>query len=296
MDISVIIVSWNVKEHLRRCIESIKKQTVGLEYEIIVVDNASHDGSAAMVATEFPDVKLIASNTNLGFGAANNRGVEMAEGDMLAFLNDDIVLLENSLLKVYEKMKADRTIGVLGYHLVNADTSHQDSIRRYPRLADQLIILTKLHNFFPKLGPIQRYLASDIDYTKEQEVDQVMGACMIIPKEVFAKVGGFDERFFVWFEEVDLQKRIHDSLNLRIIYSPLTEMVHVKGASFGQIMPVRLQRIFNRSMRQYFLKHNGIVATALITIVQPLSTLLSLCIELLRRSGKDVKKMKHGQN
>jgi hypothetical protein len=282
MQMSVVIVSWNVREHLRRCLESIKAQTHDLDYEVIVVDNASADGSAEMVAKDFPWVKLIASNRNLGFGTANNRGAELTSGEVLFFLNDDTVLGENTLKLVYDKVIGDPTIGVLGTRLTNPDGSHQDSVRRYPRLADHLLLLLKLHNFFPNLGPVRRYFARDFDYSKEQEVDQVMGASMVMRRDVFLAAGGFDERFFVWYEEVDLQKRVHEQQKLRIVYSPLTEIVHVKGASFGQLMSFRSQRLYNRSMRQYFAKHRPWLETGIIAALQPASLLLAALVQLLK--------------
>lgn len=296
MQLSVIIVSWNVRDHLRTCLQSIVSHTRDLEYEIIVVDNASHDGSAEMVATEFPDVQLIASNENLGFGKANNRGTEMASGEVVCILNDDTVLQENSLKQMYDKLMAEQDIGCLGCHLINPDGSHQDSVRRYPGLADQLLLLTKLHNLFPKLRPVQRYLAQDIDYTVEQDVDQVMGACMVMRRDVWDAAGGFDERFFVWFEEVDLQKRIREEQGLRIVYSPLTAIVHVKGASFGQVLSVKLQRMFNRSMRQFFWKHYGVLPTTLIAVVQPLSIVLAWGIHAATQLGIDPKRYKKIQS
>ncbi len=296
MQLSVIIVSWNVRDHLRRCLQSIKEQTQGLEYEVIVVDNASNDGSVEMVAQEFPEVKLIASNTNLGFGKANNRGAELASGEVLFVLNDDTVLTENSLKIVYDRVMQDASIGVLGYHLVNPDGTHQDSVRRYPRLLDQLLILTKVHNLFPNLRPVRRYLAQDFDYSQEQEVDQLMGACMVMRSEVFHRANGFDEDFFVWFEEVDLEKRIHEEQDLRILYTPETAMVHVKGASFSQWMSLKSQRIYNASMRTYFLKHYGFLYSLPLLLFQPLSVVLAGAVGLFKSLGGNIQKYKHGQS
>ncbi len=296
MQMSVIIVSWNVRDHLRRCLASIQETTQDLEYEVIVVDNDSDDQSVEMIQEEFPEVTIIASNTNLGFGTANNRGAEIATGDVFFILNDDTVLQENSLKKVYDKMISEKEIGVLGYHLVHPDGSHQDSVRAYPRVFDQLLLLTKLHNIFPNIAPMKRYFARDFDYTKEQDVDQVMGACMVIRRDIFQKAGGFDENFFVWFEEVDLQKRIQDEQNLRIVYSPFTEMIHVKGASFSQWMSMKSQRIYNASMRYYFWKHYGFVRTIPILIMQPVSLFLAFGVDLFRLIGGNIQKIKHGQS
>lgn len=296
MDISVIIVTMNQKQFLKDCLQSIHEKTKGVDYEVIVSDNGSVDGSNEMVKKDFPWVTLIENKKNLGFGTANNVGAKKASGDVLFFLNDDTQLTENSLKKVYTKVMNEPSIGCLGFHLLFPDGSHQESVRRYPQLSDQAILLTKMHNFFPNLGPIQRYLAQDFDYTKEQDVDQVMGACMIMRKEVFERANGFDEAFFVWFEEVDLQKRIHENQGLRIVYSPFTEMIHVKGATFGKFLSYRAQRLFNDSMRKYFFKHHGIVKTILLILLQPLSIILALLVQTIKKLGVNTRKFKHGQN
>ncbi len=296
MQISVITVSTNSKEHIRHCLESLRAKTSGVEYEVIVVDNASMDGTPEMVKTEFPWAKLIENQRNLGFGAANNRGAAIARGEVLCFFNDDTIQTQNTLKAVYDKMMGDPTIGVLGFHLTFSDGSHQDSVRRYPTWRDQAVILTKLHNFFPGLPSIKRYLAKDMEYATEQDVDQLMGACMVIRADVFRKSGGFDEKFFVWFEEVDLEKRIREQQGLRVVYSPLTEMIHVKGATFGKVMSLTGQKWFNQSMRRYFWKHHGFVQTAFLTVLQPLSILLATIVHIVRARGVHVEKLKHGQN
>ena len=296
MQISVITVSTNSKEHIRNCLTSLRAQTHGIEYEVIVVDNASTDGTPEMVKLDFPWVKLVQNPRNLGFGAANNRGAAVAIGGVLCFYNDDTIHTQNTLPLVYQKMQTDPTIGVLGFHLTFADGSHQDSARRYPTWKDQAIILTKLHNFFPNLKSIRSYLAADMDYSKEQDVDQLMGACMVIRADVFRKVGGFDEEFFVWFEEVDLEKRIHEELGLRCVYWPGTEMIHVKGATFGKVLSVQSQEWFNASMRYYFRKHYGVGQAWSLAALQPLSLLLAGLIQWVRSRGVNVKKLKHGQN
>lgn len=296
MQISVITVSTNSKEHIRNCLTSLKRQVSDVEFEVIVVDNASTDGTPEMVKTQFPWVKLVENQRNLGFGTANNRGAAVATGEVLCFYNDDTIQTQDTLTAVYNKMMTDPTIGVLGFHLTFPDGSHQDSVRRYPTWRDQAVILTKLHNFFPGFKSIKRYLAQDMDYTHEQEVEQLMGACMVIRADVFKKVGGFDEEFFVWFEEIDLEQRIHEELGLRVVYSPLAEMIHVKGATFGKVMSVQGQEWFNDSMRHYFWKHHGFLQTAFLTALQPLSLLLAVIVQRVKSRGVDVKKLKHGQN
>ncbi len=288
MDASIISVSWNVKDHLRSWLQSIEKHTTGLEYEVIVVDNDSKDGSSEMVDAEFPYVSLIASTVNLGFGKANNRGVEMATGEVVLIMNDDMVLHDNAVKALVDRVQSDRSIGVLGCHLINSDGSHQDSVRRFPQLLDQLIILLKLHHVFPRANPMKRYLARDFDYSKEQDVDQVMGAVMVMRQEVYQQVGGFDEDFFVWFEEVDLCRRVQEQLGLRVVYTPDVEIEHAKGASFSQVMSATNQRRFNKSMRTYFRKHHPL-SFVVIALVQPISLLLAWFVGLFHlRSSRSI--------
>lgn len=293
MDASIIIVSWNVREHLRRCLHSIQQHTQGLNYEVIVVDNASQDGSVEMVEQEFPKVNVIASNTNIGFGAANNRGAEIAAGDVLVFLNDDIVLTSNAVQSMVGQVNADTSIGVLGCHLVFPDGSHQDSVRRFPTLSSQVLILTKMHNLLPGLGPLKRYYAKDTDYTTRSPVDQVMGACMVIPRNVFEQAGGFDEQFFIWFEEVDLQKRVTEA-GRRVIYTPEPEVIHVKGPSFAQNLSLRNQLHFNANLLRYARKHMGLVSTVLLACCAPFSLLLAALVQLLKKT-QTVNQMKYEQ-
>lgn len=295
MDISVVIVTTNSEPHIAACLQSIQEKTEGVEYEVFVADNGSTDRTVEIIESQFPWVNLVKNGRNLGFGTANNRGAQKATGEFVFILNDDTVLTQNSLKAIVDKMRSDKTIGCLGHHLVNPDGSHQDSIRRYPRFIDQAIILTKLHNLLPSLKPVQRYWATDIDYTVEQDVDQVMGACMVIPRSVFEKAGGFDEQFFVWFEEVDLQKRIVEEQGLRIVYTPNIEMIHMKGATFGRILSLTNQKRFNRSMRQYFFKHFGLFPTVFLVALQPYALCLAWVIQLIKKAGLRIDKYKHAQ-
>lgn len=291
MKVSVIIVTWNSSAHIAPCLASIKEKTTGIDYEVIVVDNASTDGTADLIEKDFPWVHLISNTTNDGFGRANNLGAREATGELLFFLNDDTVLTENSIQIMSEKMSD--SIGVLGCHLTFTDGSHQDSVRRDPQFKDQFVILTKLHNFFPRM--IEHYLATETDYTKEQDVEQLMGACMMMRRSEFKKHNGFDPRFFIWFEEVDLIKRIRES-GKRIVYTPATQLIHLKGQSFGKVISVKKQRMFQKSQRQYFFKHHGILKTAALISVHPLGLLLSCMVQTFDKLGGDSKKLKHGQS
>lgn len=282
MTLSIIIVSWNVKDYLRQCLQSIHEQTHDIDYEIIVVDNASHDGSAEMVRNDFPNVRLLVNVCNVGFARANNQGAEIAEGDWLCFLNDDIQLIENSLAIMLKRIQNNSHIGLLGCRLLFPDYSPQESVRRFPTLYDQLFILLKLHHFFPNHPLMQDYYMQNMEYKIEQEVDQVMGACMMMATSDFKKLQGFDEHFFLWFEEVDLQKRVRDLLQKSVMYTPCTTMIHAKSVSFNKVQSVTRQRRFNQSMQWYFRKHHGRRSAMIIGMVHPLSMLLAMMVTLGR--------------
>lgn len=284
MDLSIIIVSWNVKDHLRNCIQSIYRYTTNITFEVFVVDNASADGSADMIEQEFPSVRLIRNAENRGFGAANNQAASQAIGEYILFLNDDTEIHSNIFTPLLTRARAvgdasSDKLGMLGCQLRNPDGTIQESVRAYPTVMDQTIILLKLHHIFPSL--VQHYMQSDFDYTSEQSVDQVMGAFMLSSKSVLDKVGYFDEGFFAWFEEVDLQQRIK-AAGYSIIYTPLAQCTHVKGASFYQLRKPRAQRMFNASMRYYFKKQHSVFAYLWITAIQPLSVGLAYVAQIFR--------------
>lgn len=271
MDISVIIVSWNVRDLLKKCLESIYRNTTptppqrggdDLSFEIIVVDNASSDGTVEMVKNNFPQVRLVANQKNKGFAAANNQGIKEAKGEYILLLNPDTEFIENSLEKVIAKMKSNEKIGVLGCRLLNPDKTVQPSVRRFPTVWSQLVILFKLHKLFPFL--LNRYLAKDFVYdhpltpslVKEGgviEVDQVMGAFFCVKKELFDKIGLLDEGYFIWFEEVDFCRRAKQT-GYKVVYWPGTSVVHYGGQSFAQQMTLRKQLWFFKSAWRYFTK------------------------------------------
>lgn len=254
MDVSIVIPSWNVRDLLRKNLASIFAHTPGLQVEVSVTDNGSSDGSADMMRQEFPQVKLIANEVNRGFGTAINQSIRATAGRYILVYNDDAEFVDDNLAKLVALMDSDPKIGVLGCRITNLDGSTQASVRRDPSFFDQAIILTKLHNFFPKL--INKYLCTDFDYTKEQEVRQLMGAFLLLPRNLMEKLGLFDENIFLWFEDVDLQRRIR-KVGYKVLYAPQMVIRHVKGASFGKILPWRLQLIWGKSQRYYFWKHQA---------------------------------------
>lgn len=256
MDLSVIIVSYKVKELLKVCLESIESARGGLSLEVFVVDNDSRDGTDKMISADFPWVRFIPAGGNLGFARANNLALAQATGDYVLFLNPDTEVYDDTFVRALKLIKDRPKCGVLGPKMVFGDGSSQSSVRRFPTLMAITLMLLKLTKIFPHLPAVDRYLATDFDYTREQEVDQVMGAFMLMPRAILNIVGGFDERFFIWFEEVDLCRRVKDA-GYSVIYAPEITIVHHGGKSFAQQSLVTNQRRFFESALKYFLKYGG---------------------------------------
>jgi len=253
--LSIIIVSWNVRELLKKCLASIKNCQGDLAVDIFVVDNNSNDGSAEMVRKDFPAVRLIANQKNLGFAKANNLALKQVTGEYILLLNPDTEIFPDTLKTALEFMAQHPAVGILGAKMLFPDGSFQPSVRRWPTPWPIILMLLKLPKIFPHLKAIDRYLAKDFDYNKLSEAEQVMGAFMLLPKKIIQEVGLLDERFFVWFEEVDYCRRVK-KLDYRIYYHPGVVIIHHGGKSFNQAGVVKNQWHFFKSALLYFLKNN----------------------------------------
>ncbi len=256
MDLSIIIVSWNTKDLLQKCLHSIYLHQADLSLEVYVVDNNSSDQTVEMIRNDFPQVKLISNNLNFGFAKANNQAAKVAKGDYILLLNPDTEISPNSLSKAINYLKTHPNCGVLGAKLLNYDKTIQPSVRNFPTIWPIFLMLIKAPKFFKHLNSIDHYLKIDLDYTKIQSVDQVMGAFMMMSREKFKQIGYLDERFFIWFEEVDLCYRFKKSGQV-VIYNPEIEIIHYGGQSFAQAGVIKKQFLFFKSACRYFLK-NGL--------------------------------------
>lgn len=282
MDLSVIVVSWNVKPLLKRCIASIRSDAPGAE--IIVVDNASHDGSADMVADE-PGVHLIRNVTNRGFAAATNQGLRVASRGTLLLLNPDAALQPGASTALVAYLRDHPIVGIVGPRLIDSDGTTQRSVRAFPQLSDQLLILLKLHRLIPHMPSLRRYFMYQFDASRTQSVDQVMGAAFAFRRDVLDRVGTFDESFFVWFEEVDYCRRVVDAgLSVHFLAEP--SVTHVGGASFRQLLAVPEQLQFIRSLLRYFWKHQPRWQWWVLLVATPASLVLSGAVQLIERAKR----------
>lgn len=263
MDLSIIIVSWNVRELLRRCLSSVtghRSQVAGLEtcdlrLETIVVDNASSDGTVAMLRAEFPDVRVIANSENVGFTRGNNQALAVAQGRYLFLLNPDTELRPGALQMLMDYMDAHPRVGIIGPQLFYADGSLQSSRRRFPTLATAFFESTKLQQWFPRSRILTRYYMLDTSDDATQEVDWIVGAAMFVRRQVYEQIGGFDEGFFMYSEELDWCYRAKQA-GWQIVYLPTAQIVHHQGKSSEQVVAAR-DIHFHSSKIRFFRKYRG---------------------------------------
>ena len=278
MQVSIIIVSWNVRKLLEHCLTSIFTYTKNTDFEVIVVDNNSHDDTVAMVKKRFPQVKLIANDYNAGFAKANNQGLKLATGEFVYFLNPDTEFIEDSITKLLEVFDRHPDAVAATGMLVYSDKSRQPNVKGNPGLIDQLLIGIKMHHFV-KTSSLRRYLAKDFRYEHEQSVEQIMGASIFIQKEVLDQLRGWDERYWLWWEDIDLCKRIQLT-GKKIIYTPETRVIHHEGKSFAQKRSLEKQKRFMKGMRTYFRLHKPFWQYLLILSITPLSLLLAWLVQI----------------
>lgn len=274
MDASVIIVNWNTKELLRKCLLSIERQQA-CSIEIFVVDNNSMDGSVEMLRNEFPRVQAICNTKNRGFAAANNQALRLAKGSIKILLNSDIELLSTNTIASLLAFHKETGAGIVGPRLLNPDMTLQQSVRRFPTVWSQLFIVLKLHLIFPNANVMKKYLEKDFDYKTSHQVDQVSGAFFSISTQCAEKVGELDERFWIWFEEVDYCKRA-SQMGFPSWYFAGVEALHYGGQSFQKVIPSDRQRKFNASLLQYANKYFSTWERLLLRLFFPISRLLAV--------------------
>ncbi|MFN2243251.1 MAG: glycosyltransferase family 2 protein, partial [Anaerolineae bacterium] len=266
VDLSIVIVSWNVRDLLRSCLQSIlteahsgpEGEALRIEdwtVEILVVDNASTDGSAEIVRQQFPQVHLIANKENRGFTAANNQGLARSQGRYLLLLNPDTETVGDALVTMLRYVEANAEVGALGPKLVNPDGSIQSSRRRFPTFATALVESTVMQEWWQDNRVLRRYYMADTPDNAIQRVDWVVGACLLVRRQTYEQVGGLDEGFFMYSEELDWCRRIK-AAGWEIVYLPTAAVIHHEGKSSEQVVPAR-HVYFQSSKVRYFRKHHG---------------------------------------
>lgn len=263
LDLSIVIVNWNVRDLLRACLQAIERTREGLALETIVVDSASADGSVAMLRAEFPDVRLVACEENVGFPRGNNIGLDLAAGRHVLLLNPDTEVQPGALAAMVAYLDAHPDVGALGPQLLNPDGTLQSSRRRFPTMATLTFESTWLENMAPA-GLLDHYYALDLPDDMTGDVDWVTGACIMAPRQVVSQVGGLDEEYFMYSEELDWCRRIK-SQGWRIVYFPEAKVVHHVGKSSEQAVTARHIN-FQRAKLRYTRKYHGAGRAALLRL------------------------------
>jgi len=276
-DLRIVIVSWNVSDLLGKCLASLPKACAGLEWECVVVDNASKDDSVKIaedVGARFigsngrPQLRIIKNFENLGFAKGCNLGAAGADARYILFLNPDTESPPDSLAKLVRLADERPQAGILGPKLIYPDGRIQKSVRRFPTVWDQAAIVLKLSHCMPWLPGLKRYFGADIDLDKEQAVDQVMGACFLVRKELIDQKLGYDERYFIWMEEVDFCRTAKEH-GWEVRYLPQVSVVHHLGMSFAKEFHPQRQKYYLTSLKKYFAKWHPGWRTRLINCLSP---------------------------
>lgn len=285
LQLSIIIVNWNTRDITRDCLRSVREHAGGLSYEVIVVDNASSDGSAEMVRAEFPDVRLIANDTNLGFGRANNQAMRVARGRYFLLLNSDTVVCDDAIQRLVNFVANDPAIGIAGCKLLFADRTLQSSCSRFPSLRVALLEDLMLYKFLPRRLQGELLLGGYWPHDHARDVDAVWGAAMIVRREVFEQTNGFDERIFMYGEDLEWCMRVRDR-GWRIAFTPEAAIIHLNHKSSEQKYGDERIDLCHKRAYEIYRQRAGLAAMLLMMLVKTFGALVRVGYFGLRAKGR----------
>ena len=253
MDLSIIIVNWNSADFVRQCLKSIAANPPTVSHEIIVVDSGSFDGCGKMLAEEFPQARFIQSESNIGFARGNNLGAKSSNSRVLLFLNPDTEVKTNAIDLLFQALERQATAGITGARLLNSDGSLQTScIQSFPTVLNQVLDSDFLYRLLPRSSLWG--IAALRDAAPQSVVEVISGACIMIRREVFERIGGFDERYFMYSEDLDLCWRVRQ-LGFNCVYVSGARIVHHGGGSSASA-PKTFSVVMTRESVSRFLKFN----------------------------------------
>jgi len=254
VDLSIVIVAWNVRELVLDCLASIREAKLGVSYEVILVDNGSADFTVETVSRQFPETRILALPKNIGFGAGNNRGLEVMRGRHAVLLNSDTIVLPGGLEACVRYLDEHPRVGAVGPQLLNPDRTKQNCIHNSPNLVSEVVGQSLLRRLFPR-----RYPSKLVDYDGPVEVEAVLGACLFARREVIEQVGMIDEGYFFFLEETDWCHRIR-AAGWRIVHLPDAYVIHLYGESTKKKTPLRTRIEYYRSRYLFFQKNRSAAA------------------------------------
>lgn len=276
-ELSIIIVSWNVVDLLVACLDSILRAgSFRAEMEIIVVDSASEDETVATVRERYPQVKLLAQRENVGFTRGNNVGLEEAQGEYFLLLNPDTEVIGDALTQMVSYLRAHDDVGVVGAHTLNTDGTHQSTRRRFPTFLTAIFESTWLQPYAPK-KLLDHYYAADIADDAVADVDWVQGSALMTRRAVYQQLGGLDEGYVMYSEELDWCRRAK-AAGWRVVYLGTAQVTHHGGKSSEQIA-ARRHIHFQESKLRYFNKYHGGMAAQALRMILLLNYVWQLGLE-----------------
>ena len=251
IDISIIIVNYNLTESIRNLLQSIKKYTDAMSYEVIVVDNNSPDRSIEELKTEFPEFSFIFLNTNFGFGHGNNAGFAKSRGEYLLLLNPDTYLIDNMPMGLFRFAKQNPDFGIIGPKMIFPDGRFQVSSAKFPGILKEIGDLSGLSIRTTRLA---NFIKFKMGKRKIFEVDYIFGSCMLIKADLYKELKGFDKDYFLFTEEVDLCYRTKKHTSYKVVYYLNEKIIHMKSLITGNDMPLRM-KLGYESKFKFFKKH-----------------------------------------
>lgn len=279
-DVSVVIVTYKEGlDVLKACFDSVVAQ-IDVSLELIIVDNGASEATRGLLSS-YPSSTYIRNASNRGFAAAVNQGIKRSNSRYILLLNPDTSSGPGVYAQMVKHLDQDRDVGVASCVIRYPNGQLQESIRRFPEVIDQLLIMLKAPHLFKHLQAIDRYMMHDVDALQTQDVDSIMGAFMWIRREVTEKIGWLDERYFIWFEEVDYCKMVHDA-GWTIRHYADVEITHHKGHTFDQIATLRKQKWIRTSLRKYLYKHQGVLVAGIFWILAPLFIALGWAASIVK--------------
>ena len=256
MDISVIIVTWNSEDEIKSCIDSVISASKNISTEIIIIDNNSTDNTFSFVnKTNFPKLLTIKNAENLGFTKAVNQGVKQAKGKYILLLNPDTILSETSITLMFQFLVANSDYGACAPLMKNPDGTVQYSVRNFPTYWRMFCEFSLLAYIFPKTRLFGSWKARYMDYSIEQDIEQPMAAAFMIRSDLLNKIDNMDERFKMFFNDVDLCRKVYDS-GFKIRLLPSSVVIHEHGSSIKKDR-ANMIRVWNKDCAKYFEKHFG---------------------------------------
>jgi GT2 family glycosyltransferase len=274
LDVSIIIVNWNAKDLLRRCLNDVIATTKQATYEIIVIDNHSSDGSQEMLRHDFPNIQLIANDKNVGFSGANNQGMAVSSGRYVLLLNSDAFVQENTIDAMVKFTDEHPEAGMTACQLLFEDGRLQPSCYSFPSLLTEFYTALQLDKLFKRSPIFGKYLMTWWDFNEVRDVDTVMGAFMLVRREVIERVGSMDESYFMYSEEFDWCYRIKKQ-GWKILYNPAVQTVHLWGGSSQQVRVEMFVQLY-RSKVTFFRKHYGAFSATLLKLILGFGCLLRI--------------------